>query len=174
MESLPNKPHLIQTEAGSKSLSEAICEQDMFLDIKDKSASPRLADLRLFFPKSPLISTRFISVRLMDASRYYCTPLRDIFRIFLPPGIRKGMAPKEQLFVMRGKIQKKNCGPLASITEKKPAQATIFEAMLPVKKGMLLSELLEKTKGSAEHSEYLGETRIIIVDTVRIDRSPSQ
>ena len=105
-------------------------------------------------------------------SRYYCAPLRDIFRIFLPPGVRKGMSPKEQLFVMRGKTREELRDVCASFRSKKPAQAAILEAMLPVKKGVLLSELLEQTNGSRSTVNALAEQGLLILDIVRIDRSP--
>jgi primosomal protein N' (replication factor Y) len=120
---------------------------------------------------SALISADLFQLALW-ISRYYCSPLRDIFRILLPPGVRKGMAPKEQLFVMRGKTREELREICTAFRTKKPAQATILEAMLPVKKGMLLSQLLEETKGSRSTVNALAKQGLLVLDIVRLDRSP--
>lgn len=141
------------------------------LAIKEKPSFPKVLPVGNVLSDASLITPDLFELALW-LSRYYCSPLRDIFRIFLPPGVRKGMSPKEQLFVMRGKTREELRNICASFRNKKPAQATILEAMLPVKKGILLSELLEQTNGSRSAVDALTKQGLLILDIVRIDRSP--
>jgi len=141
------------------------------IDIKEKSEFPSVKPIANILSDTALISPDLFQLALW-ISRYYCSPLRDIFRILLPPGVRKGMAHKEQLFVMRGKTREELCEICIALRLKKPAQAAILEAMLPVKKGMLLTQLLEVTKGSRSTVNTLAKQGLLILDIVRLDRSP--
>lgn len=141
------------------------------LEIKDKPSYPSIKPIAKILSDQPLISPDLFQLALW-ISRYYCSPLQNIFRLMLPPGVRKGMAPKEQLFVMRAKSREELKDVCIAIRNKKPAQALILEAMLPVKKGILLSKLLEETKGSRSTVNALAKEGLLILDTIRIDRSP--
>lgn len=141
------------------------------IDIKEKSTFSTVKPIANLLSDSALISADLLQLALW-ISRYYCSPLRDIFRILLPPGVRKGMAPKEQLFVMRGKTREELREICTAFQTKRPAQAAILEAMLPVKKGMLLSQLLEETKGSRSTVDALAKQGLLLLDIVRLDRSP--
>lgn len=141
------------------------------LEVKDAPAFASVKPIAGILSDEPLISPDLFELALW-ISRYYCAPLRDIFRILLPPGVRKGMAPKEQLFVMRGKTREELRDLCAALRTKRPAQATILEAMLKVKKGILLTELLEETKGSRSTIDTLAKQGLLVVDIVRLDRSP--
>lgn len=141
------------------------------LDIKTHSPFKSVKPIEQILSDAPLLTPDLFQLALW-VSRYYCAPLRDIFRILLPPGIRKGMAHKEQLFVMRNKTREELSTLCAQLRLKKPAQATILEAILPVKKGILLSKLLEETKGSRSSVEALAKQGLLTLDYVRIDRSP--
>ncbi|WP_068470213.1 primosomal protein N' [Candidatus Protochlamydia phocaeensis] len=141
------------------------------LDIKDTSSFSHVKPINRILSDIPLISKDLFELALW-VSRYYCAPLRNIFRMILPPGVRKGMAHKEQLFVMRGKTREELRQLCTELRSKKPAQAIILEAMLKVKKGILLSKLLEETKGSRSTVNTLAKQGLLIVDTVKIDRSP--
>lgn len=141
------------------------------LEIKENSLFPSVKPIHSILSDNSLISPELFQLALW-LSRYYCAPLRDIFRMFLPPGVRKGMPPKEQLFVTRGKTREELRDICAAYRTKKPAQASMIEAMLPVKKGMFLSELLEQTKGSRSTVNALAKEGLFILDTIQIDRSP--
>lgn len=141
------------------------------VEIKETSAYPSVKPIANVLSDTALISPDLFQLALW-ISRYYCSPLRDIFRILLPPGVRKGMSPKEQLFVMRGKTREELKDICIAVREKKPAQAAILEAMLSVKKGILLSKLLEETKGSRHTVNALAKQGLLILDTIRLDRSP--
>jgi primosomal protein N' (replication factor Y) len=141
------------------------------LEIKDQPQYPSVKPIANILSDSSLISTDLFQLAFW-ISRYYCTSLREIFRILLPPGVRKGMTPKEQLFVMRGKTREELRGLCTSLRMKKPAQAAILEALLQVKKGILLSKLLEETKGSRSTVNALAKQGLLILDKIRLDRSP--
>ncbi len=141
------------------------------VEIKEKPSYSSIKPIANVLSDTALVSVDLFQLALW-ISRYYCSPLRDIFRILLPPGVRKGMAPKEQLFVMRGKTRDELREICIALRAKKPAQAAILEAMLPVKKGILLSKLLEETKGSRSTINTLAKQGLLVVDIVRLDRSP--
>lgn len=105
-------------------------------------------------------------------ARYYCTPIRQVFKAILPASVRKEGGHKEQLFVMRAKTKEEIQEICISLREKNPSQAAVLDQMLLVQKGILLSELLEKTGGSRSPVDTLSKKGILKVDIVRVDRSP--
>jgi len=141
------------------------------VDIKQQPNYPSVKAITHILSEGPLLSADLLELALW-ISRYYCSPLRAIFRMLLPPGVRKGMAPKEQLFVRRGKTREQLREICIALRNKKSAQATILEAMLPVKKGILLSKLLEETKGSHSSVNALAKEGLLVLEKVRLDRSP--
>ena len=120
--------------------------------------------------ENPLITPDMLQLALWISS-YYCAPLRDIFRMLLPPAVRKGMSPKEQLFVIRKKSREEIRAFCSEYRSKKPAQVTILETMLPITKGILLSQLLEETKGSRHAVNNLVKEGFLAVEKICIDRS---
>ena len=60
---------------------------------------------------------------------------------------------------MRGKTREELREICIALRDKKPAQAAILEAMLPVKKGILLSQASRTNKRIAQYCQYLGQTR---------------
>ncbi len=141
------------------------------VEIKERSPYPSIKPIIRVISNKQWISPDLFQLALW-ISRYYCTPLRNIFRMLLPPPIRKGMAYKEQLFVMRGKTREELREICVALRLKKPTQAAVLEAILPVKKGILLSQLLDKTQASRSTVNTLTRQGLLILDTVRIDRSP--
>lgn len=120
----------------------------------------------------PLVSDDLFELGLW-MSRYYCAPLRDIFKMFLPAGVRRGMAAKQQLFVKRGKSKEEICQLCIDLRLKnKAAQVAILEVMLKASKGLFLTELLEETQGSRSTVETLAKKGWLILEKVQVDRSP--
>ncbi|MBA3958303.1 MAG: primosomal protein N' [Parachlamydiaceae bacterium] len=105
-------------------------------------------------------------------AKYYCTPLRQVLKMMLPSSIRGNMQHKQQLFVMRAKTREELSELCVSLRNKSPAQAAVLDVMLQVSKGILLTELLEKTGGSRSPVDSLATKGALLVDIVRIDRSP--
>lgn len=141
------------------------------IEIKEKPSYASVKPIRNVLSDSSLMTADLFELA-MWLSRYYCTPLRDIFRIFLPPGVRKGMSQKEQLFVTRGKTKEELREICVEMRAKSPARVAILEAMLQVTKGMLLTQLLEQTKGSRTTVNSLAKQGLLVLGTVQIDRSP--
>lgn len=141
------------------------------LELKDKPNFSPVKPISNILSETQLISDDLFELSLW-ISKYYCAPLRDIFRLLLPPGVRKIMAPKQQLFVMRGKTKDELRQICIDIRNKKSAQATILEAMLKVNKGILLTKLLEETNGSRSTVDTLAKQGLLIVENMKIDRSP--
>lgn len=145
--------------------------QGYILEIKDKPDFSSVKPLQCILSDGPLIPDELFELALW-VSRYYCCTPRDVFRLILPPGIRKGMAHKEQLFVVRGKTREEIIQFCTANRNKKPSQAAILDHMLKVKKGILLTKLLEESKGSRATVNALAAEGWLLLDIVRIDRSP--
>jgi len=105
-------------------------------------------------------------------SKYYCAPLRQVFKALLPASVRAETKHKEQLFVMRAKTRGELSVLCQELRNKNSAQADVLDVMLNVTKGILLSELLEETGGSRSPVDTLAKKGALIVDIVRVDRSP--
>ena len=105
-------------------------------------------------------------------SKYYCAPISKVIKILLPASVRKQIAHKEQMYVMRAKSKEDLQNYCKEIRNKYPAQAAVLDIMLQTKKGILLSELLEKSQGSRSPIDALVKKKYLHVDIVRIDRSP--
>lgn len=105
-------------------------------------------------------------------ARYYCAPLEKVMKVMLPPSIRKATKAKEQLFIMRAKSLEELRDYCKEIRNRSSSQAAVLDVMLQVKKGILLSELLEKTEGSRSPIDTLIKKGYLTKDVVRIDRSP--
>ncbi|WP_075883658.1 primosomal protein N' [Candidatus Protochlamydia sp. W-9] len=141
------------------------------VEIKSDSNFKNIKPITRLLSETPLVPEELFKLALWVA-KYYCAPLRDIFRIILPPSVRKGMKEKEQLFVVRGKSKEILRQVCVDIREKKPAQASVLEVMLQVKNGILLSKLLEESKSSRSSVLSLAKQQLLIVETIKIDRSP--
>lgn len=141
------------------------------IEIKEKPNFSPVKGIERLVSDEKLISDELFNLSLW-MSQYYCAPLRDVFKILLPPSVRKAMSHKQQLFVMRGKTKDEIKQYCIDIRVKKPAQAAILDVMLKVKKGILLTELLEESGASRAAVDALAKQKMLIVDIVRIDRSP--
>lgn len=105
-------------------------------------------------------------------SKYYCAPLRQVFKIILPSSVRKDVKHKQQLFVTRLKTKDELTEFCLTLRNKHPAQAAVLDVMLQVTKGILLTELLEKAEVSKSAVDSLVKKKFLDVDIVRVDRSP--
>lgn len=139
--------------------------------IKQKSEFSSVKPIAKILTDKQLITKDLFELSLW-ISRYYCAPLRDVFKMLLPPGVRNVMAPKQQLFVKRGKSVQELTQICAEYRIKKPAQAAILDGLLKMKNGILLSKLLEETKGSRASVNSLAKQGLIILENMVIDRSP--
>ncbi len=105
-------------------------------------------------------------------ARYYCTPLGKVLQTILPSPIRKEGRHKEQQFVRREGTRQELIEWIKKHQMRSPKQAAILEALLPIEKGMLLTELLEQTGSSRQAVDALVKKQCITLEKIVIDRSP--
>lgn len=103
---------------------------------------------------------------------YYSTHLQSILRMMLPASVRRDDGHQTQWFVSRLKTREELIIIIPELRAKAPIQAALLEMLLKVKKGMLLTELLEKTKASRSSVDALAKKKWISLEKIRIDRSP--
>lgn len=139
--------------------------------IKEASDFHSVKPITQFISEQELIPDKLFELGLWMA-KYYCTPLRKILKIMLPASIRSNMPPKQQLFVTRQKTCEELRELCVSIRNKAPAQANVLDVMITITKGILLSELLEKTKGSRAAVDLLVKKGCLNLEKISIDRSP--
>lgn len=104
-------------------------------------------------------------------SEYYCTPLREVFKVVLPSTMRGKVQEKQQWFVSRRETIEALTAICVTLRHAAPAQAAILDVMLKVKKGILLTELLEQSKVNRRAVTALQEKGLIHLELVKIDRS---
>ncbi len=104
--------------------------------------------------------------------KYYCTPQRHVIKIMLPSSIRHSMAHKEQYFISSLQTKNQLRRACAELQEKQAEQAAVLEVMLKTKRGILLTELLEKSGVSVSPVETLIKRGFLKKERMRIDRNP--
>jgi primosomal protein N' (replication factor Y) len=105
-------------------------------------------------------------------ARYYCAPLGHVLKVLLPAGVRGKSREKHQLFVMRAKTIDELTAVCAELRRTAPAQAEVLDVMLKVRKGVFFTELLELTEVTAAPVKALHEKGFLLIEPVRVDRSP--
>lgn len=141
------------------------------LEVKDKPDFTPVKAISKLVTDEALITPDLFELALWMA-KYYCSPLRQVFKAIVPATIRGNTKHKEQLYVMRAKTRDELQEICKELRNSHPAQATVLDEMLLVTKGILLSELLEKTKGSRSPVDTLVKKGCLKLDITRIDRSP--
>lgn len=128
-----------------------IAKTSVIQDVCDASIPPDLLKLGLWI------------------STYYCAPFFKVIKQLLPPSIRRGMNEKQQLFV-KPLLSKPEMAELC--LKKAGAQREIINTLLQAPKGMLLTELLEKTGASRSPINSLVKEQALSLSPLAIDRSP--
>lgn len=145
--------------------------QGYIIEIKDIPEFLPVQPLRQILSEDALICEElFILAKWMTT--YYCASLRQVLKVILPSTLRKKLQHKQQLFVMRRKTRAELKEFCEKNRNKFPSQAAILDIMLKVKKGILLSSLLEKSKSSRSSVDSLAKKGYLLLDIVRVDRSP--
>ncbi len=140
-------------------------------EVKDNCEFSSVKPISKVLSDSELITKDSFELALW-ISRYYLAPLNQVLKSMMPASIRKKIQPKEQLYVMRKMTREELRVITIDIRNSHPAQAAVLDVMLQVNKGILLTELLEATEGSRSPVDTLVKKGCLVVDTVRIDRSP--
>lgn len=140
-------------------------------EIKDQSSFAPVKGVGKLLSDEELIRADLFDLALWMA-KYYCAPLRQVLKMMLPASVRGNGKHKQQLFVMRAKTRDELKEYCEKIRNKASSQAEVLDLMLTVKKGILLTELLEATKGSRAPVDTLAKKGYLLLETMKIDRSP--
>ena len=140
-------------------------------EIKELPSYPKVQGIKRLANSAEVITEDLFELSLWMV-KYYCVNLRDALKIMLPAVVRKDKKHKEQLFVMRAKSKDQLKAYCESIRNTASPQALILDVMLKVKKGILLSELLEEAGVSRSPVDTLAKNGFLSLDIIRIDRSP--
>lgn len=139
--------------------------------LKDKANFPRIQPILNVIQKEPLLSDDLFELAIWMA-RYYCCSLGDVLRCMLPSSVRGKAKEKQQRYVMRAKTRAEMAAYCAEIRAKSPPQAAVLDAMLKVRKGILLTELLELSNCTQSPVDTLAKKGWLLIENLRIDRSP--
>ncbi len=104
--------------------------------------------------------------------KYYCASLSQVFKILLPASVRGNVSHKHQCYVIRSKSKESLREECQKLQEEHPPQAKVLEVMLLAKKGIFLTELMEKAGVSKSPIDSLVKKGFLSLDTIRVDRSP--
>jgi primosomal protein N' (replication factor Y) len=140
-------------------------------EIKDTPSFPNVLPISRVLSETEIITEDLFELALW-ISKYYCAPLSQVLKVMLPSSVRKDIKPKQQLFVMRAKTRDELLEICKEVRSKSPGQASVLDVMLKVRKGILLTELLEQTQGTRSPVDSLVKKGCLNIDIVRVDRSP--
>ena len=141
------------------------------IEIKNQTPFSSISAIKKSLSSIPVLTEELYNLALWISS-YYNTPLHKVLKTILPPEIRSAKQEKQQLFVKRNKSRneiKKLC---CELRNKNPSQALVLDVILPVKKGILLSELIEKAQVSTSPINTLVKKGVLSLKKMYIDRSP--
>jgi len=138
-----------------------------------------IKDTPNFTPVKPIFKVisddEVIDAELFDLAmwmaRYYCAPLRKVFKAIVPAPLRGDTKKKEQLAIFKNKTREEIKEYCIAIRNTYPAQAAVLDVVLLSPKNLLLSELLEQTGGSKSPVETLASKGFLKLQPVHIDRS---
>lgn len=123
-----------------------------------------------------VLSSYAVSSSLMQLaqwmSTYYATPLSKVLMLFIPSGVKKEKEHKKQLYVTPKKSNKALQIYAAELRRKFPAQAVVLDFFLKEKKGIFLSDLLQKLPISKSPIDVLQKKNILKVEEKQLYRCP--
>jgi primosomal protein N' (replication factor Y) (superfamily II helicase) len=129
--------------------------------------------LNQILPLVEILSDSLLSEELLKLAHwiahYYCAPLRKVLKFILPASIRNEVQPKEQLLIKSILSPRHLLEQCAALRSKHPAQAKILDALLQQPQGILLSELLDKTKVSKSPVDTLIKRNILEARKVSLE-----
>ncbi|MGD0664894.1 MAG: primosomal protein N', partial [Rhabdochlamydiaceae bacterium] len=136
------------------------------LELKETPEVARVSKISAILPES--IPPDLLKLGLW-ISNYYCSPFFKVIKQLMPPSVRHGMEEKQQLYV-KSLLSRPE---LAELCQKKNgAQRDILDALLQAPKGILLTELMEKTGASRSPITSLAKQKVLSLAPLTIDRSP--
>lgn len=127
---------------------------------KSVSSYAQLVPIAERLGEEPLVSSDLFALAHW-ISQYYCCPLGKTLKSILPPSVRKGRKDQLQLFVkplLSGPELIQLCQTLRKTS---PVQAQVLDVLLQSPKGLLLSQLLERSQTSKSPVETLCKKQIL-------------
>lgn len=146
-------------------------QEGYVIGIKNEPDFKPVKPIKRLLSKIDLITPDLFQLAIWMA-RYYCAPLRQVFKVMVPSSLRGQGSAKEQLYVSRNKTREQLADYCRDIRNKFPEQAKVLDVMLKVTKGIFLSELLEETQGSRSPVDSLVKKNLLSIAPMQIDRSP--
>ena len=141
------------------------------ISVRDIAEFPKTKPIAGLIKGSPPLSEELLQLILWMAD-YYCTPLEQVLKMVVPSSVRGKAREKEQRYVSRAKSLEELKNECQLLRLKSPKQAEMLEVLLSVKKGIFLTELLERTDGSHSTVQVLSKKGFLHLDKVHVDRSP--
>ncbi|MCC5831922.1 MAG: primosomal protein N' [Chlamydiales bacterium] len=141
------------------------------IEIKEESPYPKILPIHAVLSQDELLTEELFELAVW-MSKYYCTSLQQVLRRILPASIRQNISHKQQYCVSRLSSKEKIRTLCRELRERHPKQAEVLETILMEEKGILLTELLEKTGGSPSPVQTLVKKGVLHLEQVRVDRSP--
>lgn len=138
---------------------------------KEKSTFAKLSPLLHLLHDTPFLQEDLFKLCSWMAS-YYCTPLRKVLKVALPPSIRGKIKHKEQLSVVPLLSQNALAQECEALRLKSPSQAKVLDVMLRHPQGILLTELLSFEGISKSSITTLIKKKVLETQKIHIDRTP--
>lgn len=137
------------------------------------ASTPSFAKLR---PIHSLLKDQSIDSSLYKLaswmSEYYATPLAKVLHLFIPSAVRNELGHKEVYKVSSELSRDSLLYEYEKLKKTKPAQAKVLEVVLKKENlTLLLSELLQETKGSKSPVDSLIKSSILHCEKTILDRS---
>jgi primosomal protein N' (replication factor Y) len=139
--------------------------------LKNTSEVANVHNIAKLLSEKPILSPQLFALAEW-MSRYYCTPLSKVLKGMLPPGIRKNVKTRRQLFVSSLISRPELLKLCEELRTKKPQQALLLDILLQHPKGILLTELLEKAQVSESPLKTLMKNKILHTESMSVNESP--
>lgn len=141
------------------------------LEIKSNSPFQSAKPVAELVHPEPIFDFQLFELSLF-ISEYYCTPLEEVFKLFVPSSIRGKARPKEQLFVKFKKNREELIHQCQMLRLKSPMQAAILDIILEQKNGLFLTDLLQLSGSNRQSLQALVKKELLQTESVRVNRSP--
>lgn len=132
---------------------------------------PRVRPITKVLEHGQVINDDLFSLAQWMAS-YYCCSLQKTMKVFLPAPVRSNAKQQQQLFVTRNQSRTILVEECKNLRNTHSEQSIILDQMLQVKKGIYLSELLEKTGLSRSPVQTLVKKGFLNLQPVFVDKNP--
>lgn len=139
------------------------------IEVKESALVEKPLSIHRVIKQEPVLTEDLFALALWMAQYYIC-PLGRVLKTMLPRGVRKNVQTKEQYFITRKISLFELRSVCAELRQKAPSQAAVCDIMLTVKKGILLTELLERADSSASCVKSLIEKGVLSYEVVKTDK----